>query len=82
MLKNIDLHVDWEQMHSDYEEVLSKALPNGWDESALIEGRQINLRGKDFLEKQYESKKPTPELYKLFSFWHPETPKYTRNIID
>lgn len=82
MLKNIDLHVDWEQMHSDYEEVLSKALPNGWDESALIEGRQINLRGKDFLEEQYESKKPTPELYKLFSFWHPETPKYTKDIID
>jgi len=81
MIKNIDLHVDWEKMHSDYEEVLYKALPNGWDNSALIESRQINLRGADFFQ-HLEPQIPTKELYKLFDFWHPETPNYTKDVIE
>ncbi len=81
MIKNIDLHVDWEQMHSDYKEVLSKALPNGWDSSALIESKQINLRGEKFIG-DWDRKKPIEELYKQYSFWHPETPQYTKDILE
>lgn len=81
MIKNIDFHVDWEQMHSDYEEVLLKALPNGWDTSALIEAKQINLRGKDFIG-DWDRQMSMEEIYKQYNFWHPETPSYTKNILE
>jgi len=47
-IENIDLHVDWEQMQSDYLEVMSHALPNGWDETAISNSMQVNLRGSEF----------------------------------
>ena len=47
-LENIDLFVDYEKMRDDYLEVMSHALPNGWDDDAILNSMQINLRGSEF----------------------------------
>lgn len=81
-----NLHVDYEQMREDYESVLSLALPSGWDQSAIIESKQVNLRGKDLIPV-FKSENANPKNAKLiadqmFSYWNDNTPKYTRDIIE
>lgn len=67
-LENIDLFVDYEKMRDDYLEVMSHALPNGWDETAILNSMQINLRGSEFFPKPIPEKtrKKIPTPYKNF----------------
>lgn len=85
MIEKIEsLHVDYEQMRADYESVLYKALPNGWDQDALIQSKQINVRGEHFISPiKSENLAPTQlEYKKFFMSWHKECPQYTKNIIN
>lgn len=80
------LQVDYTKMREDYIKVLSLALPEGWDQSAILESKQINLRGKDFLPT-FNSEDADPKNAKIlgekmFSYWNEGTPKYTRDVID
>lgn len=63
-LENIDLFVDYEKMRDDYLEVMSHALPNGWDDDAILNDKQIYLRGNEFFPNvpsaTTRAKIPTP----------------------
>jgi len=80
------LHLDYEKMREDYNTVLSLALPNGWDQSAILQAKQVNLRGEHLIpsfNSEDADPKNTERLAKeMFSFWNDSAPKYTRDAIE
>lgn len=87
MIEKIEsLYVNLEQMKTDYESVLYKVSPNGWDGEELLQQKQIHIRGDHLISpinsELYNPKDENKHLFSLYKFWNKDAPEYTKNILE